>query len=134
MPKTLRLVALILLAPIWLPFWLLVMGVGATIGQPMTWASMVMHWKYRPKSGGRVTRDGGEAQAQPHEDGRADFGDQIGATEAQEEGFYWVTIGQTAPRIAHWSRGKWWVAGDSKPWRADAVTIVSGQVVFKPRG
>ena len=41
-----RLVLLIVLFPIWFPFWMIVMGVGIMTGQPMMWASLMMHFKY----------------------------------------------------------------------------------------
>jgi hypothetical protein len=47
--KPLRVLALIVLAPICVPFWLMLMGVGIMTGQPMVWASMMMNWKYRPR-------------------------------------------------------------------------------------
>ena len=37
----------ILLAPIWLPFYLMVMGLGIMLGQPMIWPSVLVHLKYR---------------------------------------------------------------------------------------
>ena len=49
------------------------------------------------------------------------------------EGFYWVILGQNPPEIAYWERGEWWLAGDSKPWHPEAVTVVSDRLVFKPR-
>ena len=52
---------------------------------------------------------------------------------AREEGFYWVELGQNPPEIAYWERGEWWLAGDSKPWQADAVTVASDRLMFKPR-
>ena len=33
---------------------------------------------------------------------------------AREEGFYWVVLGQNPPEIAYWERGEWWLAGDAK--------------------
>ena len=59
--------------------------------------------------------------------------DQIGTTEAREKGFYWVILGQNPPEIAYWERGEWWLAGDSKPWQADAVTVASDRLMFKSR-
>jgi hypothetical protein len=59
--------------------------------------------------------------------------DQISATEARQEGFYWVVLGRNPPEIAYWERGEWWLAGDPKPWHPDAVTAVSERLVFKPR-
>jgi hypothetical protein len=53
-------------------------------------------------------------------------------TDAREEGFYWVILGQNPPEIAYWECDEWWLAGDSKPWHADAVTAVSERLVFKP--
>ena len=53
--------------------------------------------------------------------------------EAREEGFYWVALGQNPPEIAHWERGEWCLAGDSKPWHADAVDVISDRLVFRPR-
>jgi hypothetical protein len=57
----------------------------------------------------------------------------ISTTEAREEGFYWVVLGQNPPEIAYWERGEWWLAGDPKPRLADAVTVASERLVFKPR-
>ena len=31
----------------------------------------------------------------------------VGMTEAREEGFYWVILGQNPPEIAYWERGEW---------------------------
>jgi hypothetical protein len=59
--------------------------------------------------------------------------DRIATTEARQEGFYWVILGQNPPEIAYWERGEWWLAGDPKPWQPEAVTVVSGWLVFKPR-
>ena len=42
-------------------------------------------------------------------------------------------LGQNPPEIAYWERGEWWLAGDSKPWHPEAVTVVSERLVFKPR-
>ena len=42
----------------------------------------------------------------------------IATTEAREEGFYWVILGQNPPEIAYWERGEWWLASTrdlSKP-------------------
>jgi hypothetical protein len=44
-----------------------------------------------------------------------------------------VILGQNPPEIAYWERGEWWLAGDSKPWHPEAVTVVSERLVFKPR-
>jgi hypothetical protein len=49
-----------------------------------------------------------------------------------KEGFYWVVLGQNPPEVAYWERGEWWLAGDAKPWRADAVTVVSGRLIYRP--
>lgn len=62
-----------------------------------------------------------------------DLADRTGATEAREEGFYWVILGQNPPEIAYWERGEWWLAGDPKPWQPEAVTVASDRLVFKPR-
>ena len=59
--------------------------------------------------------------------------DQVATTEAREEGFYWVILGQNPPEIAYWERGEWSLAGDPKPWHSDAVTVVSERLVFEPR-
>ncbi len=53
-------------------------------------------------------------------------------TEAREEGFYWATLGQNPPEIAYWERGEWWLAGDARPWKAEAA-VVSDRLVVKPR-
>ena len=55
------------------------------------------------------------------------------AQEVREEGFYWVILGQNPPEIAYWERGEWWLAGDAKPWHADAVTVASDRLIFRPR-
>jgi hypothetical protein len=59
--------------------------------------------------------------------------DRIATTEARQEGFYWVILGHNPPEIAYWERGEWWLAGDPKPWQAEAVTVVSDRLVFKPK-
>ena len=33
--------------------------------------------------------------------------DRIVATEARQEGFYWVVLGANPPEIAYWERGEW---------------------------
>ena len=68
-------------------------------------------------------------------DGTADIAvnDRIGTTEVREAGFYWVILGQNPSEIAYWERGERWLAGDARPWRAEAVTVVSDRLVFKPR-
>ena len=53
--------------------------------------------------------------------------------EPREEGFYWVILGQNPPEIAYWERGPWWLAGDAKPWRPEAMTVLSGRLVFRPQ-
>jgi hypothetical protein len=60
-------------------------------------------------------------------------GDRIAITEARREGFYLVVLGRNPPEIAYWERGEWWLAGDPKPWRQEAVNVVSDRLVFKPR-
>jgi hypothetical protein len=45
----------------------------------------------------------------------------------------WVILGQNPPEIAYWERGEWWLAGDARPWQADAVTVLSDRLVFRPR-
>ena len=57
----------------------------------------------------------------------------IATTEARPEGFYWVVLGRNPPEIAYWERGEWWLAGDPKPWRQEAVAVASERLVFKPR-
>jgi len=59
--------------------------------------------------------------------------DQIGTTEARQEGFYWVMLGKNPPEIARWECGEWWLSGDPKPWHPEEVTVVSERLVFKPR-
>ena len=54
-------------------------------------------------------------------------------TEAQEEGFYWVILGQNPPEIAYCERGEWWLAGDARPWQSEAVTVISDRLVFEPQ-
>jgi hypothetical protein len=58
---------------------------------------------------------------------------QFGPSEAREEGFYWVMLGNNPPEIAYWERGEWWLAGDPQPWPVDAVTVLSDRLVFRPR-
>jgi hypothetical protein len=53
--------------------------------------------------------------------------------DAREEGFYWVVLGQNPPEIAYWERGEWWLCGEGRPWKPDAVSVVSDRLVFKPR-
>jgi hypothetical protein len=48
--------------------------------------------------------------------------DRIGTTAAREEGFYWVMLGNNPPEIAYWERGEWWLAGNARPWQAEAVS------------
>jgi hypothetical protein len=50
MSRQLRIVLLVLLSPIWLPFYLMVMGLGIMVGQPMAWPSLLMQLKYRTPS------------------------------------------------------------------------------------
>ncbi len=33
--------------------------------------------------------------------------DRVSTTEAREEGFYWIILGQNPPEIAYWERGEW---------------------------
>jgi hypothetical protein len=54
--------------------------------------------------------------------------------DVREEGFYWVVLGHNPPEIAYWERSEWWPCGNDQPWQADAVTVVSGKLVFRPRG
>jgi len=54
-------------------------------------------------------------------------------SEAFEEGFYWVVLGQNPPETAYWGRGKWWLCGESRPWQPDAVSVVSNRLVFRPK-
>jgi hypothetical protein len=44
-----------------------------------------------------------------------------------------VVLGQNPPEIAYWERGEWWLAGDARPWQAEAVTVLSDRLVFRPR-
>ena len=60
-------------------------------------------------------------------------GDRIAHIEARKEGFYWVILGQNPPEVAFWERGQWWLAGYYRSWHADAVTVASDRLVFKPR-
>lgn len=62
-----------------------------------------------------------------------DAGDRIATTEARLEGFYWVILGQNPPEIAYWERGEWWLAGDPRPWKPEAVTVASERLLFRPR-
>jgi hypothetical protein len=59
--------------------------------------------------------------------------DRTGTTEARQEGFYWVVLGQNPPEIAYWQRGEWWLAGDPQPRLPREVAVVSDRLVFKPR-
>ena len=59
--------------------------------------------------------------------------ERIAATEAREEGFYWVVLGKSPPEIACWEGGEWWLAGELKPWGPEAVTVVSDRLVFNPK-
>lgn len=52
--------------------------------------------------------------------------------EGRPEGFYWVILGQNPPEIAYWERGEWWLADDARPWQAEAVTVCSDRLVFRP--
>jgi hypothetical protein len=52
--------------------------------------------------------------------------------EARPEGFYGVILGQNPPEIAYWERSEWWLAGDARPWQADAVTVASDRLMFRP--
>jgi hypothetical protein len=45
--------------------------------------------------------------------------DRISTTEARQEGFYWVVLGQNPPEIAYWKRGEWWLTGETTPWRQE---------------
>jgi hypothetical protein len=64
---------------------------------------------------------------------RKPMSERIGTTEARQEGFYWVALGQNPPEIAYWERGEWWLAGDAKPWQPEAVTVISDRLVFTRR-
>ena len=44
-----------------------------------------------------------------------------------------MTLGQTPPEVAYCERGEWWLAGDSKPWQPEAVTVIIERLVFTPR-
>ena len=46
-----------------------------------------------------------------------------------------MILGQNPPEIAiaYWERGEWWLAGEAKPWRPEAVTVASDRLVFTPR-
>ena len=63
----------------------------------------------------------------------AAMSDRIATTEAREEGFYWVILGQNQPEIAYWERSEWWLAGDARPWHPEAVMVLSGRLVFRPQ-
>ncbi len=45
------------------------------------------------------------------------------AAALQEQGFYWVVLGQNPPEIAYWERGQWWLCGEDRPWQPEAVTV-----------
>ena len=51
---------------------------------------------------------------------------------AKPEGFCWVVLGQNPPEVAYSERGEWWLAGDAKPWQAEAVTVVSDRLMYRP--
>jgi hypothetical protein len=53
--------------------------------------------------------------------------------DVREEGFYWVVLGHNPPEVAYWERSEWWLCGNDQPWQADAVTVVSGKLVFRPQ-
>ena len=59
--------------------------------------------------------------------------ERIATTEARQEGFYWVILGQNPPEIAYWERWDWWSAGEPRSWHPEAVTVASDRLVFKPR-
>jgi hypothetical protein len=59
--------------------------------------------------------------------------DRIGTTEARQEGLLLGDPGQNPPEIAYWERGEWWLAGDARRWHADAVTVASERLIFKPQ-
>lgn len=48
------------------------------------------------------------------------------------EGFYRGVLGQNPPETAYW-KWEWWIAGDAKPWQPEAVIVVSGRLIFRPR-
>ena len=60
-------------------------------------------------------------------------GDCIATTEARQEGFYWVILGQNPPEIAYWERGEWWLCGEGRTWHPEAVSVASDRLVFKPK-
>jgi hypothetical protein len=44
-------------------------------------------------------------------------------TDLHSEGFYWVVLGQSPPEIACWVGGKWWLAGEAKPWHPRRTSL-----------
>ena len=54
-------------------------------------------------------------------------------SEAFDEGFYRVVLGQNPPEIAYWEPGEWWLCGESRPWQPDSVTVLSDRLVFRPK-
>jgi hypothetical protein len=46
-------------------------------------------------------------------------------SEARDEGFYWLVLGQNPPEIVYWERGEWWLCGEGRPWQPEAVNVVS---------
>jgi hypothetical protein len=67
-----------------------------------------------------------------HDDLTDLHGDRLATAEARLEGFYWVVLGRNPPKIAYWERGEWWLAGDSRPWQPEAVSVASERLVFRP--
>jgi hypothetical protein len=61
------------------------------------------------------------------------IGERMDEPETREEGFYSVVLGRNPPEIAYWERGEWWLCGEDRSWHADAVTVASDRLVFKPR-
>jgi hypothetical protein len=48
------------------------------------------------------------------------------AAALQEQGFYWVVLGQNPPESAHWERGEWWLCGENRPWQPEALGLCPG--------
>ena len=58
--------------------------------------------------------------------------DRIATTEARGR----LRLGRARPEPARnclLEAGEWWLAGDARPWRPEAVTVLSDRLVFRPR-
>ena len=57
----------------------------------------------------------------------------VDAVPTRGKGFYWVGARSEPARGRLLGTGGWWLAGDAKPWQPEAVTVVSGRLIFRPR-